>query len=127
MGVAVSDLFTGMYATSAILAALLHREQSGRGQYIDMALLDVQVAMLANLSSAYFASGEAPRRMGNAHQTIVPYHVFRARDEFLVVAVGNDAPVREILRGDRRARMAARRALRDQPGSACAIATCWWE
>ena len=90
VGVAVSDLFTGMYATSAILAALLHRVASGRGQHIDMALLDVQVAMLANLSSAYFASGEAPRRMGNAHQAIVPYHVFRAADEFLVVAVGND-------------------------------------
>ncbi|HST01979.1 MAG TPA: CaiB/BaiF CoA-transferase family protein [Usitatibacter sp.] len=90
VGVAVSDLFTGMYATSAILAALLHRASSGKGQYIDMALLDVQVAMLANLSSAYFASGEAPRRMGNAHQAIVPYHVFRAADEFLVVAVGND-------------------------------------
>ncbi|HSS28672.1 MAG TPA: CaiB/BaiF CoA-transferase family protein [Usitatibacter sp.] len=90
VGVAVSDLFTGMYATSAILAALLHRASSGRGQHIDMALLDVQVAMLANLSSAYFASGEAPRRMGNAHQAIVPYHVFRAADEFLVVAVGND-------------------------------------
>src|SRR6202521_2437654 len=87
VGVAVSDLFTGMYATSAILAALLHRGKSGRGQHIDMALLDVQVAMLANLSSAYFASGEAPRRMGNAHQTIVPYHVFRARDDFLIVAV----------------------------------------
>src|SRR5476651_429412 len=64
VGVAVSDLFTGMYATSAILAALLHRGRSGEGQYIDMALLDVQVAMLANLSSTYFVSGEAPRRMG---------------------------------------------------------------
>lgn len=91
VGVAVSDLFTGMYATSAILAALLHRASSGKGQYIDMALLDVQVAMLANLSSAYFASGEAPVRMGNAHQTIVPYHVFRAADDFLIVAVGNDS------------------------------------
>jgi formyl-CoA transferase len=90
VGVAVSDLFTGMYATSAILAALLHREKGGGGQYVDLALLDVQVAMLANLSAAYFASGEVPRRMGNAHQAIVPYHVFRARDDFLVVAVGND-------------------------------------
>jgi glutaryl-CoA transferase len=90
VGVAVSDLFTGMYATSAILAALLHRERSGAGQYIDMALLDVQVAMLANLSSAYFASDETPQRMGNAHQAIVPYHVFRAADAFLIVAVGND-------------------------------------
>ena len=91
VGVAVSDLFTGMYATSAILAALLHRASSGQGQHIDMALLDVQVAMLANLSSTYFVSGEAPRRMGNAHQNIVPYHVFRAADDFLIVAVGNDS------------------------------------
>jgi crotonobetainyl-CoA:carnitine CoA-transferase CaiB-like acyl-CoA transferase len=90
VGVAVSDLFTGMYATSAILGALLHRERRGGGQYIDMALLDVEVAMLANLSSSYFVSGIAPRRMGNAHQNIVPYHVFRASDEFLIVAVGND-------------------------------------
>ncbi|MFZ3322760.1 MAG: CaiB/BaiF CoA-transferase family protein [Usitatibacter sp.] len=91
VGVAVSDLFTGMYATSAILAALIHRASSGRGQHIDMALLDVQVAMLANLSSTYFVSGQAPARMGNAHQNIVPYHVFRAADEFLIVAVGNDS------------------------------------
>jgi len=90
VGVAVSDLFTGMYATSAILAALLEREASGRGQYIDMALLDVQVAMLANLSSSYFVSGTAPGRMGNAHMNIVPYHVFPAADGFLIVAVGND-------------------------------------
>jgi len=90
VGVAVSDLFTGMYATSAIMAALLERERSGLGQYIDMALLDVQVAMLANLSSSYFVSGQVPRRMGNAHQNIVPYHVFKASDEFLIVAVGND-------------------------------------
>jgi crotonobetainyl-CoA:carnitine CoA-transferase CaiB-like acyl-CoA transferase len=90
VGVAVSDLFTGMYATSAILGALLHRERRGGGQYIDMALLDVEVAMLANLSSSFFVSGNAPQRMGNAHQNIVPYHVFRASDEFLIVAVGND-------------------------------------
>jgi len=90
VGVAVSDLFTGMYATTAILAALFGRQASGRGQYIDMALLDVQVAMLANLSSSYFVSGQAPGRMGNAHMNIVPYHVFRAADEFLIVAVGND-------------------------------------
>jgi formyl-CoA transferase len=90
VGVAVADLFTGMYATSAILAALLARGTTGKGQAIDMALLDVQVAMLANLSSAYFVSGVVPPRMGNAHQAIVPYHVFRAADEFLVIAVGND-------------------------------------
>ena len=91
VGVAVSDLFTGMYATSAILGALLHRSRSGAGQYIDMALLDVEVALLANLSSSYFVSGVSPGRMGNAHLNIVPYHVFRASDEFLIVAVGNDS------------------------------------
>jgi formyl-CoA transferase len=91
VGVAVSDLFTGMYSANAILAALMHRAKTGQGQHIDMALLDVQVAMLANLSSAYFASADVPQRMGNAHQTIVPYHVFRAADEFLIVAVGNDS------------------------------------
>ncbi len=90
VGVAVSDLFTGMYATSAILAALLERETSGEGQHIDMALLDVQVAMLANLSSSYFVSGQPPGRMGNAHLNIVPYNVFKAADEFLIIAVGND-------------------------------------
>jgi formyl-CoA transferase len=90
VGVAVADLFTGMYATTAILAALLERSRSGLGQHIDMALLDVQVAMLANLSSSYFVSGQAPGRMGNAHMNIVPYHVFRAADEFLIVAVGNE-------------------------------------
>jgi crotonobetainyl-CoA:carnitine CoA-transferase CaiB-like acyl-CoA transferase len=91
VGVAVSDIFTGMYATSAILGALLHRERSGAGQHIDMALLDVEVAILANLSSSYFVSGVTPGRMGNAHLNIVPYHVFRASDEFLIVAVGNDS------------------------------------
>jgi len=90
VGVAVSDLFTGMYSTTAILAALLEREKSGQGQHIDMALLDVQVAMLANLSSSYFVSRGVPGRMGNAHMNIVPYHVFRAADGFLIVAVGND-------------------------------------
>ncbi|HSJ98013.1 MAG TPA: CaiB/BaiF CoA-transferase family protein [Myxococcota bacterium] len=90
VGVAVCDLFTGMYATSAILAALLERGRSGRGQRIDLALLDAQVAMLANLSSSYFVSGTPPGRMGNAHQNIVPYHVFPAADGHLIVAVGND-------------------------------------
>jgi crotonobetainyl-CoA:carnitine CoA-transferase CaiB-like acyl-CoA transferase len=91
VGVAVSDLMTGMYATSAILASLFEREKTGLGQRIDLALLDVQVAMLANLSSSYFVSGVVPKRMGNAHKNIVPYHVFKAADEFLIVAVGNDS------------------------------------
>ncbi len=88
---AVADLFTGMYAASAIVAALFHRERTGVGQHIDLALLDAQVAMLANLSAAYLASGRVPGRMGNAHQAIVPYQVFRASDAFLIIAVGNDA------------------------------------
>ena len=76
VGVAVADLFTGMYATTAILAALRHAERTGEGQSIDMALLDTQVAMLANLGANYLVSGKVPGRAGNAHQNIVPYPVF---------------------------------------------------
>ncbi len=91
VGVAVADLFTGMYAVTAILAALRHRDLTGVGQAIDMALLDTQVAMLANLGAGYLASGEAPQRAGNAHQSIVPYQVFTVADGHLILAVGNDA------------------------------------
>ena len=91
VGVAVADLFTGMYATVAILAALRHRDATGQGQHIDMALLDTQVAMLANLGANYQVTGEAPRRAGNAHQNIVPYQVFEASDGHVILAVGNDA------------------------------------
>ncbi len=89
-GVAVADLLTGMYATVAILAALRHRDLTGQGQVIDMALLDTQVAMLANLGAAYLATGEAPARAGNAHQNIVPYQVFEVANGHLILAVGND-------------------------------------
>ena len=103
VGVAVADLFTGMYATVGILAALRHAEKTGQGQYVDMALLDTQVAMLANLGANYLVSGKTPGRAGNAHQNIVPYQVFEvkpspealatqgaaARDH-LILAVGND-------------------------------------
>jgi crotonobetainyl-CoA:carnitine CoA-transferase CaiB-like acyl-CoA transferase len=91
VGVAVADLFTGMYAATAILAALRHRDRTGQGQAIDMALLDTQVAMLANLGAGYLASGVAPQRAGNAHQNIVPYQVFEVADGHLILAVGNDA------------------------------------
>ncbi len=91
VGVAVADLFTGMYATVAILAALRHRDHSGCGQVIDMALLDAQVAMLANLGATYLATGVAPKRAGNAHQNIVPYQVFEVADGHIILAVGNDA------------------------------------
>ena len=90
VGVAVADLFTGMYATVAILAALRHRDASGEGQVIDMALLDTQVAMLANLGANYLVTRQAPKRAGNAHQNIVPYQVFAVADGHLILAVGND-------------------------------------
>ena len=90
VGVAVADLFTGMYATVAILAALRHRDLTGEGQVIDMALLDTQVAMLANLGANYMVTGQVPQRAGNAHQNIVPYQVFEVADGHLILAVGND-------------------------------------
>lgn len=95
VGVAVADLFTGMYATVAILAALRHRDSTGEGQVIDMALLDTQVAMLANLGANYLVSGRVPGRAGNAHQNIVPYQVFAVADGHLILAVGNDSQFRK--------------------------------
>ena len=110
VGVAVADLMTGMYATVGILAALRHAEKTGVGQQVDMALLDTQVAMLANLGANYLVSGKVPSRMGNAHQNIVPYQVFEvapaldanhlegatgaARDH-IIIAVGNDSQFRK--------------------------------
>lgn len=91
VGVAVADIATGLYATVAILAALFHRSRTGEGQHIDMALLDAQVAMLANMNMNYLISGRAPQRMGNAHANIVPYQVFDAADGKLVLAIGNDS------------------------------------
>jgi crotonobetainyl-CoA:carnitine CoA-transferase CaiB-like acyl-CoA transferase len=90
VGVAVSDLLSGMYALSAILGALYEREKSGRGQFIDLALLDTQVAALANQSLNYLISGIPPARQGTAHPNIVPYQVFATADGHLMLAVGND-------------------------------------
>lgn len=90
VGVAVSDLITGMYAACAIMAALNEREQSGRGDYIDLALLDAQVAALANQTLNYLVSGKAPVRRGTAHPNIVPYQAFPTKDAWLMLAVGND-------------------------------------
>ena len=90
VGVAVADLFTGMYTAVAILAALLRRERSGEGAVIDMALLDTQLAVLANQVSNFLVSGENPPRQGNTHPNIVPYQPFEAADRPLVIAVGND-------------------------------------
>lgn len=89
-GVAVADLFTGMYATQAILGALFHRERTGEGQYIDAALLDVQVAVMANMNTNFLVSGKPPKRWGNAHPNLVPYQTFKASDMWIILAVGND-------------------------------------
>lgn len=90
-GVAITDLMTGMYAVSAILAALIHRRETGAGQYIDLALLDTQVAALANQAMNFFLSGKAPLRQGTAHPNIVPYQAFPTSDGHIMIAVGNDA------------------------------------
>jgi crotonobetainyl-CoA:carnitine CoA-transferase CaiB-like acyl-CoA transferase len=91
VGVAVADLLTGLYAAVAILAALNERRTSGLGQHIDLALLDVQIAALANQGMNFLASGKAPSRSGNAHPNIVPYQAFATSDGHVVIAVGNDA------------------------------------
>ena len=91
VGVALSDVMTGLYAANAIQAALIHQLRSGKGQYIDLALLDVQVATLANQAMNYLASEINPKRLGNAHPNIVPYQAFQTADGYLILAVGNDS------------------------------------
>jgi len=90
VGVALTDILTGLYAGNAILAALAHRDRTGQGQHIDLALLDVQVACLANQAMNYLVSGKAPRRMGNSHPNIVPYQDFPTADGDMILAIGND-------------------------------------
>jgi formyl-CoA transferase len=90
-GIAISDLMTGMYACTAILAAIEHRKLANAGQYIDVSLFDTQVAMMAVMNMNYLVSGTPPGRAGNAHQNIVPYQVFACADGHLILAVGNDA------------------------------------
>ena len=97
-GVAFADLFTGLYAVSGILAALVHRERSGEGQYIDVALLDSQVAVLANQGLNYLVSGASPPRLGNAHPNIVPYQTFATKDGHIIITVGTDRQFREFCR-----------------------------
>ena len=96
VGVAVVDLFTGLYASNAILAALMHAGATGEGQQIDIALFDVQAAMLANQASNYFVSGTAPSRMGNAHPNLAPYQPFPCTDGMVVIAVGTDGQFRAL-------------------------------
>ncbi|SNB62349.1 Crotonobetainyl-CoA:carnitine CoA-transferase CaiB [Arboricoccus pini] len=95
VGVAVADLMCGMYAATAILAALRHRDRKGEGQQIDLSLFDTQIAWLANQGSSYLVSGEVPPRLGNEHPSIVPYRVFATADGFIILAVGNDAQFRK--------------------------------
>ena len=90
VGVALTDVLTGLYAATAILAALTHRDRTGKGQHIDLALLDVQVASLANQTMNYLTAGAAPGRMGNAHPNVVPYQDFPTADGDMILAVGND-------------------------------------
>ena len=94
VGVAVSDLVTGLYTTVAILAAVIHQSRTGEGQAIDMALFDCQAAALANQATNYLAGGIVPGRLGNAHPNIVPYQVFATRDGHLILAVSNDSQFR---------------------------------
>lgn len=98
VGVALADVLTGLYAANAIQAALHYRQRTGKGQHIDMSLLDVQVASLANQAMNYLSTGESPRRLGNAHPNIVPYQAFATADGHVILAVGNDAQFQRFCR-----------------------------
>ncbi len=97
-GVAFADVFTGLYATIGVLAALHHRDRTGEGQYLDLALLDTQIAVLANQALNFLVGGKAPKRLGNAHPNIVPYQTFATSDGHIIIAVGNDRQFREYTR-----------------------------
>ena len=114
VGVAVVDLFTGMYTAIAILAALYRREKSGEGAHIDMALFDTQLAMLANQASNALISGKDPPRQGNTHPNIVPYQPFDATDQPIIIAVGNDRQFARLAEICGHAGMGRGRALRHQ-------------
>ena len=96
VGVAVTDVFTGVYAATAILAALIQRQTTGRGQMIDMALMDVAVATMANQALNYLSTGTAPKKMGNAHPNLAPYAVFDCADGWVILATGNDSQYRKL-------------------------------
>ncbi|WP_299361017.1 CaiB/BaiF CoA-transferase family protein [uncultured Paracoccus sp.] len=97
VGVAVVDVFTGIYGVVGILAALRQRDSTGRGQHVDMALLDVATAVMANQAMNYLATGVAPQRLGNAHPNIVPYAVFDCADGWIIIAAGNDGQYRRLV------------------------------
>ena len=98
VGVAFADIFTGLYAVIGMLAALSHRERTGEGQQVDLALLDCQVAVLANQALNFLVGGQVPTRLGNAHPNIVPYQTFKTRDGHIIIAVGTDRQFREFCR-----------------------------
>jgi crotonobetainyl-CoA:carnitine CoA-transferase CaiB-like acyl-CoA transferase len=98
VGVAIADIIAGLHAATAIMAALHYRQESGKGQYIDIALFDAQLSGLANVASAYLVSGKLPQRFGNAHPAIVPYQTFPTADGWLMLAVGNDRQFAELAR-----------------------------
>ena len=117
-GVPVSDIFTGVYSVVGILAALAQRERTGRGCYVDTALVDSTVGVLANQALNYLVSGEVPKRLGNAHPNIVPYQVFPAADGHLIVATGNDRQFQKFCTAARRRQARRGSGLSDQQGSA---------
>ncbi len=125
VGVAVVDLFTGMYAATAMLAALRHAERTGQGQQIDISLMDVQIAMLANQAMNYLSSGNAPTRLGNAHPNIAPYQVFATADGHIVVAVGNDGQFRAFCDAAGAADLKVRCSVSPPMQRASPIATIW--
>ena len=118
----ISDIFTGVYSVVGILAALKQRERTGKGCYVDTALVDSTVGVLANQALNYLVSGEAPKRIGNAHPNIVPYQVFPAADGHIIIATGNDGQYAKALQRARRAGARQGPGLHRQQGPARATA-----
>ncbi len=116
VGIAIADITTGLYAAVSILAALRHRDATGQGQQIDLALLDTQVSWLANEGMNYLVSGRVPKRLGNAHANIVPYQVFATLDGHLILAVGNDVQFRKFCEFAGRPEIAADARFANNPG-----------
>lgn len=132
VGVAVTDLFSGLYASTAILAAVHQRHTTGKGQQIDVALFDVATAVMANQGMNYLATGKAPKRLGNAHPNIVPYAVFDCADGFIIIASGNDGQFGKLCKlldldpGDRFASNAERLENREELTALLTAQTLKW-